>query len=111
MRINPRYPDWMIWNLGYAQYFAGEYDDALATLNRMSNPPNGVRRTLAAVLVGLGRLQEARAVMSKFIETDLEMTLEEMEGFAWKHREYLDRWIDDLRTAGLPEKRPLPLPE
>jgi len=109
MRINPRHPDWMIWNLGSAQYFAGQYDDALATLNRMSSPPNGARRILAAVLVRLDRLQEARAVMSEFIENGLDMTLEEMRAKKnWKHREYLDRWIDDLRTAGLPEQRPLP---
>ena len=111
MRINPRYPDWYLWNLGWAQYFTGQYDEALSALNKMSNPYNGVRRTRAAVLVRLGRIEEAREVISKFIETDLEMTLEEMEAHAWKDREALERWIEDLRTAGLPEKRPLPLPE
>ena len=111
MRINPRYPDWYLWNLGWAQYFAEQYDEALTTLNRMSNPWNGVRRTLAAVYVRLGRLEDARKVMSKFIETDLEMTLKEMKAKSWKHQEYLDRWIDDLRTAGLPETRPPPLPD
>jgi len=111
MRINPRYPDWYLWNLGWAQYFAGQYDEALAALNKMSNPYNGVRRTRAAVLVRLGRIEEAREVIAKFIETDLDMTLEEMEGRVWKDREALERWIEDLRTAGLPEKRPLPLPE
>jgi TolB-like protein/class 3 adenylate cyclase len=111
MRINPRYPDWYLWNLGWAQYFTGQYDEALAALNKMSNPYNGVRRTRAAVLVRLGRIEEAREVISKFIETDLEMTLEEMEARAWKDRDALERWIEDLRTAGLPEKRPLPLPE
>ena len=61
------------------------------------------------MLVRLDRLQEARAVMSEFIENGLDMTLEEMRAKKnWKHREYLDRWIDDLRTAGLPEQRPLP---
>ena len=77
----------------------------------MSNPYNGVRRTRAAVLVRLGRLEEAREVISKFVATDLDTTLEEMEGFAYKDREYLDRWIADLRVAGLPEKRPLSLPD
>jgi adenylate cyclase len=112
MRINPRHADWYFWNLGWAQYTVGQYDDALATLNRMSNPPNGVRRMLAAVLVRLDRLQEARAVMAAYIENGLDVTLEEMKANkSWKHREYLDRWIDDLRTAGLPEKRPPPLPD
>jgi len=109
IRINPRHPEWYLWDLGIAQYFAEQYQEALDTLNRMSNPSNGVRRIRAAVLVRLGRLEEAREVMSKFIETDLDSTLEEMEDSAWKDREYLDRWIDDLRTAGLPERRPLPI--
>lgn len=113
MRINPHCPDWCFWNLGWAQYIAGQYDDALATLNRMSNPPNGARRMLAAVLVRLDRLQEARAVMAAYIENGPDMTLEEMEArrMLWKDREYLDRWIDDLRMAGMPEKRPLPSPD
>lgn len=107
MRINPHHPGWYYWDLGLAQYFAGQYEEALTTLNYMSKPPNGSRRARAAILVRLGRVEEAREVMSKFIETDLDMTLEEMGVIAWKDREGLQRWIEDLRTAGLPEKRPL----
>ena len=111
MRINPHHPDWYFWDLGLAQYIAEQYPEVLDTLNRMSNSSNGVRRTRAAVLVRLGRIEEAREVMSKFIETDIDMTLEEMEAFAWKDREGLHRWIADLRVAGLPEERPLSLPD
>jgi TolB-like protein/DNA-binding SARP family transcriptional activator/rhodanese-related sulfurtransferase len=111
MRINPRHPDWYFWDLGIAQYLAEQYPEALETLNRMSNPSNGVRRIRAAVLVRLGRVEDARRVISRFIETDVDITLEEMEAFDWTDREGLGRWISDLRTAGLPEKRPLPLPD
>ena len=105
MRINPRPPDWMISNLGFAQYFAKQYDDALVTLRKMSDPPNYSRKYLAVVLVRLGRIEEARNVITKYVETDLEITLEEMKEGAWNHREYLDRYLADLRTSGLPEKR------
>jgi adenylate cyclase len=103
MRINPHYPDWYLWNLGWAQYFAGEYEEALASLKRMSNPPNGVRRTLAAVLVRLGRVEEARAVIADFREQEPDFTVATMENFAFQNRTYLERWVEDLRTAGLPE--------
>jgi Tfp pilus assembly protein PilF len=103
MRINPHYPDWYLWNLGMAQYFAGEYEGALASLKRMSNPPNGARRTLAAVLVRLGRVEEARAVIATFREQEPDFTLATMENFAFQNRTYLERWMEDLRTAGLPE--------
>ena len=103
MRINPHYPDWYLWNLGWAQYFVGDYEEALASLKRMSNPPNGARRTLAAVLVRLGRVEEARAVIAAFREKAPDFTVATMENFSFQNRTYLERWMEDLRTAGLPE--------
>ena len=103
MRINPHYPDWYLWNLGWAQYFAGEYEEALVSLKRMSNPPNKVRRILAAVLVRLGRVEEARAVIAVFREQEPDFTVATMENYAFQNRTYLERWTEDLRTAGLPE--------
>jgi adenylate cyclase len=103
MRINPHYPDWYLWNLGWAQYFTGEYEEALASLKRMSNPPNGARRALAAVLVRLGRVEEARAVIAAFREQEPDFTLTTMENFSFQNPTYLERWMEDLRTAGLPE--------
>jgi adenylate cyclase len=103
MRINPHYPDWYLWNLGWAQYFTGEYEEALASLKRMSNPNNGTRRTLAAVLVRLGRVEEARAVIAAFREQAPDFTVSTMENFPFQNRTDLERWMEDLRTAGLPE--------
>jgi adenylate cyclase len=102
-RINPHYPDWYLWNLGWAQYFTGEYEEALVSLKRLSNPNNGVRRTLAAVLVRLGRVEEARAVIAAFREQSPDFTVSTMENFPFQNRTYLERWMEDLRTAGLPE--------
>ena len=103
MRINPHYPDWYLWNLGWALYFAGQYTEALEALNQMSNPPNGVRRHLAAVLVRLGRIEEARKVIEAFVAEAPNHTLSTEMATRWQHRPYLDKLIDDLRTAGLPE--------
>ena len=69
----------------------------------MSNPPNGIRRTLAAVLIRLGRKEEARRVIEEFMAEGPNLTLSDMEKTIWQHREYLDRYIDDLRKAELPE--------
>jgi len=103
MRINPLYPDWYPWNLGWAQYFAGDYEEALASLKRMSNLPNGARRTLAAILVRLGRVEEARVVIAAFREQAPDFTVSTMENFPFQNRTYLEQWMEDLRTAGLPE--------
>ncbi|WP_264214311.1 tetratricopeptide repeat protein [Leisingera thetidis] len=68
MRYNPFYPEWYLWNLGWAQYMAGQHDEAIATLQKMVNPPNGVRRTLAAALVQVGRVDEARVMIAAYMK-------------------------------------------
>ena len=103
MRINPRHEDWVTWNLGWSQYFAEEYDSAFATLNRMSNPPVDVHLDLAAVLVRLGRLEEARKEIEKYVAKGTGRTLSDLANVPYQHREYRDRRIEDLRKAGLPE--------
>ena len=60
IRLNPYHPDWYLWNLGWAQYFAGSYEGALASIRRMRNPPNLAKRTLAVILARLGQLEEAQ---------------------------------------------------
>jgi hypothetical protein len=59
--------------------------------------------TLAAVLVRLGRVEEARAVIAAFREQEPDFTVATMENFAFQNRAYLERWMADLRTAGLPD--------
>jgi TolB-like protein/class 3 adenylate cyclase/cytochrome c-type biogenesis protein CcmH/NrfG len=121
IRLNPRHPDWYLWNLGWAQYYAELYVDALASLRKMNKMPNNARRTLASALVRLGRLEEARAVIAEFRKNAPEYTLEEFKRATegkFKNQADLDRALDDLRTAGLPDIKPasrenlaFPLPE
>ncbi len=106
IRLNPRHPDWYLWNLGWAQYFAEQYEDALASMKKMNKMPNGARRTLAPVLVRLGRLDEARAVIAEFLKNEPDHSIEDMEVIPFEHKEYLERWKEDLRKAGIPEKPP-----
>ncbi len=103
IRLNPRHPDWYLWNLGWAQYFAEQYEDALASLKKMNKTPNGARRTLAPVLVRLGRLDEARAVIAEFVQNEPDYSLENVETIPFEHKEYLERWTKDLLKAGIPE--------
>ena len=106
IRLNPYHPDWYLWNLGWAQYSAEQYEDALASLKKMNKMPNVARRTLAPVLVRLGRLEEARAVIAEFLESEPGHTIAEIRtNFRGKYKNPadLERWIEDLRTAGVPE--------
>ena len=103
MRYNPGHPDWYLWNLGWAEYFAGQHEDAVATLQRMTEPPNGVRRTLAAALVQVGRIDDARVMIKEYVKNDPKQTVADIRKIKYEHRPYIDKWAEDLLTAGLPE--------
>lgn len=111
MRLNPKHPEWYHWQLGWALYFAERYEEALASIEKTGTMPNGARRTLAPVLVRLGRIEEARAVMAEFLENEPEYSLEDMKVWPFKHKEYLERWTEDQRKAGAPELPPPELPD
>lgn len=105
IRLSPHHPDWYLWSLGWAQYFAEDYDGGLASLQAMSNRPNMANRTLAALYVRLGRVEEARATIKAFLAEEPGYTAEKQR---WSLSGKFvdpgdeDRFIADLRAAGLP---------
>jgi tetratricopeptide (TPR) repeat protein len=106
MRLNPHHPDWFYWNLAKGEYAAGQYEEALTTMKKMNARPNRARVIVAAAYVRLDRLDEAQAVVKTILENNPDYSLETL-------REYLavryedptvpERYIEDLRKAGLPE--------
>jgi TolB-like protein/Flp pilus assembly protein TadD len=114
MRLDPHHPEWYYWNLGWAQYSAGECEAAATTLREMSRMPPLVNRSLAAALVCLGRVDEALAAIDALLEHDPQYSLAKFRlNLKGKYQDpaNLERWIDDLRRAGLPEEPPLALPD
>ncbi len=104
MRLNPHHPDWFYWNLGWAQYYAEQYDEALASMKKMAKLPNMARRTLASIYVRLGRLDEAQAEIAELIKNEPSYTLERFRlDFLRKFTDPADveRMAEDLRVAGL----------
>ena len=68
MRLNPYYPNWYLWVLAAAQYYAArDYEGAIETLRQMS-PIGEARRISAACHAYLGRMEEARAEAEKFLK-------------------------------------------
>ena len=106
MRLNPHHPDWFFWNLAIAEYAAGQYEEAAATMKKMNAIPNRARHILAATYVRLGRLDEARAVVKTILENNPDYSLEKLRlTIAHKYQDPTvpERYIEDLRKAGLPE--------
>jgi len=103
IRLNPHHPDWYLWNLGWAQYFAEDYEGALASIERMNGVPDRLRRTLAPILLRLGRDEEARTMMRDFLTDNPDYDINEAKAAPFTDKDYHDRWLDDLRTLGVPE--------
>ena len=106
MRLNPHHPDWFFWNLATAEYAAGQYEEAATTMKKMNAIPNRARHILAAAYVQLGRLDEAKAVVKTILENNSDYSLEKVRlYFAQKYKDPAvpERYIEDLRKAGLPE--------
>jgi len=107
IRLNPHHPDWYLWTLAWAHYFAGEYETGLEAIQKMSNMPNLARRTQAALLVRLGRLDEARAAIDELLKNAPDYSIasqrHSLEG-KFQDPKAADQFFDDLRKAGLPEQ-------
>ncbi|MCG8650539.1 MAG: tetratricopeptide repeat protein, partial [Pirellulales bacterium] len=104
MRLNPFYPDWYLWYLADAYNALGRSEDVIATVEKMQNPAEG-RRLLAANYAHLGMLVEAEAHAREVIRLHPQFTI---SGWAqrppYKDSAILERYVDGLRKAGLPEK-------
>ncbi len=105
IRLNPHHPDWYLWNLGWAQYFAEDYAGALASIEKMNEVPDRLRRTLAPILLRLGREEEAKTMIGQFLEDNPNYSIEEARNAPFESDDYLNRWLDDLRRLGVPETK------
>jgi hypothetical protein len=106
MRLDPHHRDWVKWKLAEAQWHARDCEAALSTMLSMASIPNPARRTLAAIYVCLDRKEDAEAAIAKFLEIEPGYSMAKEKGKMqrqFKNSDELERWIDALRTAGLPE--------
>jgi adenylate cyclase len=103
IRLNPRHQDWYLWNLGWAQYFSEDYAGAKASIERMNEIPDRLKRTYAPVLLRLGLDSEAQSVIDEFLTANPDYSIQEAKKAPFSDDKYLDRWLDDLRKLGVPE--------
>jgi TolB-like protein/class 3 adenylate cyclase len=91
--------------LGRAYYLQGDYEKALAAINKGSPPWVDVPLFLASIYVRLDRMEEARAEVKKALVMEPGFTQAKWRE-AWFYRDpnILERQLADLGKAGLPEK-------
>lgn len=76
MRLNPRHPDRYFGNLALNLYLVGRYQDAVAAVNRMSEPRFDHRLFRAASYGQLGRADDARTDVAEVARERPDMTME-----------------------------------
>ena len=113
MRLDPHFPPDYLYFLGKAQFFMGQYDDAIATLEEVKRRYPNYDWTflyLAATYGHLGQKQEAETAIKTFNErmtkagSNTISSLQRIDAFPFKERNDLDRLREGLRIAGVPEQ-------
>jgi adenylate cyclase len=104
LRLNPHPPSYYFWNLGLAQYAAGQYEAAVKTLSNEATIRTESQYLLAATLARLGRLEEARDVATLYRARNPHFSTSHwFENMPYRDIATRDRLIEGLRKAGLPE--------
>ena len=112
MRLCPYYPPVFLLWLGRTYFFLDRYDEAIAAFTQLDERARkgefqtwAAPLSLAMVYAELGREKEARAYMAKALESDRNLSLELIIHLSpFKNPAHLQRELDALRKAGLPEK-------
>jgi adenylate cyclase len=101
LRLDPRPNFWMI---GMAQFAAGQYDEAVATLSREETYGTGSREVLIAALALAGRVPEARDEARLFLAGNPKWRIGELAANSpFKNMSTAQPFIKGWQLAGLPD--------
>ena len=106
MRLNPFPPVWYYINLGNSYHMLGRYEDAIAQYRKsLALSPNSLSsyRPLCVAYMDMGKEDEARAAAAEVMRINPKFSSERYAKTlqAYKNQDYIRRWIESLRKAGL----------
>ena len=104
IRLNPFPPSWYFWVMGEAQFDLGQFGQAVETLQRHETYRTTSRKSLAAALAMLGRIDEAKEEAKGFMADNPEFRISHWLAQApAKSQAEIQALADAYRLAGLPE--------
>ena len=116
MRLSPYYDIWYLSNLGEALTMAGHYEEAISVNQQLlergqkEKLPGWIVAAHAFLAIGYsmsGREEEARYHVAEGLKIDPDWSLEtEQQVYSYRNPADMDRHLDALRKAGLPEHPP-----
>ena len=106
IRLNPHHPSWYLATWGRTLFNLGRHEEAEPILHRLTASGTeflpGTLLTIANYMA-IHRLDDARDAVQSLLRTNPDFTLAQAPRFApFKNRELLDRYLDLLREAGVP---------
>ena len=103
-RLNPLMPAWQLKSLGYASYFAGQYEQAIEALEKSGAPNLETNVIKALTYAQLGRRAEAAREVEAILEEQPDFTAR-----GWIANDIMEPggssealFLDGARKAGLP---------
>jgi Putative Zn-dependent protease, contains TPR repeats len=104
LRLNPYHPNWY-WNtFARVLHAAGHYAEALDAYSRIAERPSFYDAYVAACHAELGHMEEARAHAESALKVRPDFSIGTWSrGLPYKNDADLQRFLDGLRKAGLPE--------
>jgi tetratricopeptide (TPR) repeat protein len=107
--LDPFQPARNLWDLGQAQFAAGQYAAVVETLRKDTVYRTGARRILVAALAKLGRMEEAHEERRLYLADNPHFTIQFwVESQPFRDLAMRDRFVEAYRLAGLPEKAQVP---
>jgi adenylate cyclase len=110
MRLSPYYPAWYLPVLGFAYRFTGQYEEAIALLETWrarANPRSALPHLFLAITYEeAGRGKEAQLAVAEILKRNPKASISgylKAKTFPYKDQADIDKVVDSLRKAGLPE--------
>ncbi len=104
LRMDPKPSPQFRADLGWVLFHNGQYERALEQLEKARDGGVTYLETLAAVYVKLDRLAQAQSTVREILKIDDRESLEYYRVlYSYYQRDDLDRLLDALRAAGMPE--------
>ena len=106
MRLDPLYPDMLLYFLAEARFSLGHFDEAVMALKQRHerNPNSATSYALLASCYGhLGRIAESRAAWAEVMRISPNFSIERQRRvLPFKNPDDFERRVEGLRLAGLP---------
>ena len=106
MRLDPLYPDMLLYFLAEARFSLGQFDEAVMALKQrhQRNPNSATSYALLASCYGhLGRIAESRAAWAEVIRISPNFSLERQRRILpFKNPDDFERRVEGMRKAGIP---------